>query len=85
VEAHPPHPGGPGAEARPVRREGVLRAAAAEAAASGLAGVTLASVAQRAGVARGALQGLFGSEEDLLGDLGRWLMSALIAEGGRAS
>lgn len=67
------------------RREGFLRDAAAEAAASGVAGVTLAAVARRAGVGRGTLQIAFGSEEDLRRALGCWLMAALIAEGARAT
>ena len=67
------------------RREGFLRFAAAEAAASGIAGGTLASVARRACVGRGTLQIAFGSEEGLHRALGSWLMSALIAEGARAA
>jgi len=85
VDAHPPPTDGLGAELPWARREGFLRAAAAEAAASGLAGVTRATVARRAGVPTGALGALFASEEDLLGDLGRWLMSGLTGEGAWAA
>ena len=81
------HPlaGSPRAEDGSARREGYLRFAAAEAAASGIPGVTLAAVARRAGVGRGTLQVAFGSEEGLHRALGSWLMTALIAEGARAA
>jgi AcrR family transcriptional regulator len=86
VVAHQ-HPlaGSPRAESGSARREGYLRDAAAEAAASGIAGVTLARVARRSGVGRGTLQIAFGSEEGLHRALGCWLMTALIAEGARAA
>ena len=81
------HPlaGRPGADTGSARRDGFLRVAASEAAASGIAGVTLATVARRAGVSRGTLRLAFGSEEGLHGALGSWLMTALIAEGARTA
>jgi AcrR family transcriptional regulator len=86
VVAHQ-HPlaGSPRAESGSARREGFLRSAAAEAAASGIPGVTLAAVARRAGVGRGTLQVAFGSDEGLHRALGSWLMTALIAEGARTA
>lgn len=81
------HPlaGTPRADIGSARREGFLRVAAAEAAASGIAGVTLAAVARRASVGRGTLQVAFGSEEGLRHALGSWLMTAPIAEGAWAA
>jgi hypothetical protein len=86
VVAHQ-HPlaGSPRADTVSARREGFLRFAAAEAASTGITGVTFASVARRAAVGRGTIQVAFGSEEALRRALGSWLMTALIREGAQAA
>jgi AcrR family transcriptional regulator len=86
VVAHQ-HPlaGSPRADTGSARREGFLRFAAAEAAATGIGGVTFAAVARRAAVGRGTIQVAFGSEEALHRALGTWLMAALIGEDAQAA
>ncbi|MCU0309114.1 MAG: TetR/AcrR family transcriptional regulator [Thermoleophilia bacterium] len=63
------------------RRERVLTAACAEAAEAGVDGLTLDRVARRAGMSKGALQYAFGSKEELVGGLARWLLFTIYSEG----
>jgi AcrR family transcriptional regulator len=59
----------------------VLTAACAEAAEAGVDGLTLDRVARRAGMSKGALQYAFGSKEELVGGLARWLLFTIYSEG----
>ncbi len=63
------------------RREALLRAAASQMAEEGVAGVTLDQVARRAGVSKGAVQYAFGSKDELLAALARWVVGSFVAEG----
>lgn len=63
------------------RREGLLRAARAELAESGVEGLTLERVARRAGVSKGAVQYAFGSKDQLLGELAHDTLFSIYSDG----
>ena len=63
------------------RREGLLRAARAELADSGVEGLTLERVARRAGVSKGAVQYAFGSKDQLLGELAHDTLFSIYSDG----
>lgn len=63
-----------------LRREALLRAAAALIADGGAAAVTMESVARRAGVSKGAVQYAFGTKDEMLSALARWVVDRYVAE-----
>jgi AcrR family transcriptional regulator len=63
------------------RREGLLRAARAELAETGVEGLTLERVARRAGVSKGAVQYAFGSKDQLLGELAHDTLFSIYSDG----
>ncbi|MGD9695141.1 MAG: TetR/AcrR family transcriptional regulator [Thermoleophilia bacterium] len=64
------------------RRRTLVRAACLVVADVGVEGLTLDRVAQRAGVSKGAVQYAFGSRDELLGALARWVLQSIWMDGG---